>query len=80
MDETTNTSIKSQIVDEAKKSGLDIAEDAVAAVWVSSIDLATKYCSQSSNGILKLVGTILPLIKSPVLKWIDKIDGEDDGR
>ena len=70
--------IKKDFLDEAKKQGLDLAEDSIAALWKVIVKLVQKYTSDSSSFIIKMVGKTIVDSESLVLGYIDKIDGEDD--
>jgi spore maturation protein SpmB len=80
MNELKKTAIKTDFIDEAKKEGLDIAEDAIAAIWKALVRVAAKYAAKSDNMIIKIAAPIIAACEAPVLALIDKIDGEDDER
>ena len=77
---TEKKNVKTEIIEEAKKEGLDIAEDAIAAIWKAVIRVLARYAANSPNIYVKMIAPIIGVLEAPVLSLIDKIDGEDDGR
>ncbi len=70
--------VKQSFVEELKKEGLDIAEDAIAGLFKASIKTGQKWMMNHKNTYVKMFAPMLGLIEAPILAEIDKIDGEDD--
>lgn len=68
--------LKKIIVDELKKEGKDIAEDAVASVVKALFKAVPKVVLATENKIDDLLVPMLGIIEPKVLEFVDKIDGE----
>jgi len=56
--------------------GLDLAEVAATIVLEEVLEWVAESAAKSTTPFDDIVATILPLVKTEVLKQIDKIDGE----
>jgi hypothetical protein len=72
--------VKKELLDELKKRGLNVAEDALAEVVEAILDTVQKYVVASENKYDDLLVAVLPSAKSLILEQLDKLDGEDDQR
>ena len=68
---------KQEFVEEAKKEGLDLAEESLASIYKVTLRLGAKYCVASGKPVLVLIGGVLPMLEAPGLALIDKIDGKE---
>lgn len=64
-----------ELVEELKALGLGVAEDTAVQVLDKVLEWVKVSAEKSSTPYDDLVATIFPLLKTEVLKQIDKIDG-----
>ena len=69
---------KKILLDEIKKQGLDIAEDAVMGLVKAILEALPKYFMASENKYDDMLIAVLPVITPFIMKELDKIDGEKD--
>jgi hypothetical protein len=70
-------STKNDILEMAKKRGLDLAEDSVQALGQLAVDVLGQYANQNKYAKMLWVAVEDDLRKE-LVDLIDKIDGEDD--
>ena len=70
--------MKSEIIAELKKEGLNILEDDVAKIVKVAFKLGSARLLASSNQMAVAMGGVLPMFLPAALSFVDKIDGEDD--
>ena len=68
------------LLKEFKKAGLNIAEDSVVAVVDAVFTALPNFLLATENKVDDILIALLPIIKTPLLNLIDKIDGEVDGK
>jgi len=82
MELKNSSEVKKAIVDELKKEGVDVTEEAVSSLVKATFRIIPKLSGLISNSTAKMVYSIVtgPVIalEPQVLAWVDKIDGEDD--
>lgn len=71
-------SAKQVLLDELKKQGLDIAEDAAMSTVKAVVKALPPFFLATENKYDDLLVGILPVIEPSLLQVLDKIDGEDD--
>jgi len=64
------------LTDKLKVRGLDLTEEAAIIALDEVLDWVSESATKSTTPYDNLVATIFPLLKTEVLKQIDKIDGE----
>lgn len=69
---------KQVLLDELKKEGLDVAEDAAMAACKAVFKALPKFFMATENKYDDLLVGILPVIEPSVIKLLDDIDGEKD--
>jgi len=70
--------IKEMMIDELKKAGLDIAEDAAVSAARAVIKMLPKVVAATENKIDDMLIPVLGILEPKLLELLDKIDGEDD--
>lgn len=70
--------VKKMIVEELKKEGKNVAEDAVAGVARALFRVVPKAVAATENKYDDLLVPMLAVIEPKVMEAIDGIDGEDD--
>ena len=71
-------SIKQMLVDELKKEGLDIAEEAAVAAARAIIRVLPMIALKTENKIDDMFVPVLTIMEPKIMEMLDKIDGEDD--
>ena len=69
--------IKKLIIDELKKEGLDIAEDAAISAVKAVLKVVPKVVAATENKVDDILVAIIPVIEPALLDLLDKIDGEE---
>lgn len=69
---------KKVLLDELKKQGLDIAEDAAISTVKAVIKSLPAFFKATENQWDDLLIGLLPILEQPLLKALDKIDGVDE--
>lgn len=69
--------IKKIIVEEFKKEGLEITEDAAIRIAKVSFRVIPKIAVLTDTKLDDLVVPLLGLIEAPIMKALDKIDGHE---
>ena len=69
--------IKKLIIDELKKEGLDIAEDAAISAVKAVLKVVPKVVAATENKVDDIPVAIIPVIEPALLDLLDKIDGEE---
>ena len=64
------------LVARLKTKGLDVAEDVAKIALVEVLDWVSESAVLSNNNYDDLFIAVMPLLKTEMLKQIDKIDGE----
>ena len=64
------------LLDKLKAEGLDVAEDAAKVVVEAVLEWAEDAVVKSENKYDDLLLAVFPVVKSELLKLVDKIDGE----
>jgi predicted histidine transporter YuiF (NhaC family) len=77
MSETEKTDIKKMIVEELKKEGLNVAEDAAVSMVKAVLKIVPKVVSETENKVDDLLIAIVPVIEPSLMDLLDKIDGEE---
>lgn len=65
------------LLEKLKTHGLDIAEDAAKVLMIEVLDFAEKMVIDSENKYDDMLLAVMPMVKSEMLKAIDKIDGQE---
>jgi len=69
---------KEVLLEELKKEGLDIAEDAAMGVAKAVIRALPKFFVATENKYDDILIGLLPVLEPAILQALDKIDGEKD--
>jgi len=69
---------KQILINELKKNGLDIAEDAAMSTVKAVIKALPAFFLATENKYDDMLIAILPMIEPSLMKALDKIDGEVD--
>jgi predicted histidine transporter YuiF (NhaC family) len=77
MSEAEKTDIKKMIVEELKKEGLNVAEDAAVSMVKAVLKIVPKVVSETENKVDDLLIAIVPVIEPSLMDLLDKIDGEE---
>jgi len=78
MDEEEKAEIKKMIVEEFKKEGLDIAEDAAIRLAKMGFSITKKVLGITKNRLDDLLIPVIGVIEKPVLNLLDKIDNREN--
>ena len=63
------------LTDALKENGLELTEAAAKMVVNTTLSWVEKEAAESSNLLLKMLPTVLPLVKPIIMEAVDKIDG-----
>lgn len=69
--------LKKELIEEAKKKGLDNAEQLVLDAWELIMKFLPLYLS-SQGGLLKAFSPLVAVLDEPIKQMIDEINGQDD--
>lgn len=69
---------KQLLLEELKKEGLDVAEDAAISATKAVFKALPKFFLATENKYDDLLVGILPVIEPSVIKLLDQIDGNQD--
>lgn len=69
---------KALLVEELKKEGLDLAEDAAVGALKAAVRVMPKFFLATENKYDDLLISLMPVLEPELLKLIDKIDGTKD--
>lgn len=69
---------KKILMEELKKEGLDVAEDAAMGACKAVFKALPKFFLATENKYDDMVIALLPVIEPQLMKLLDKIDGEED--
>lgn len=78
MSDIIKVDAKQVLLDELKKQGLDIAEDAAMSTVKAVIKALPQFFLSTENKYDDILIGILPIIEPSLLKIIDDLDGEAD--
>ena len=67
------------LVEELKKKGIELAEDAARDLFVTVKDWYVASAKKSESDLDDVGLAVLPVIETLAMKYIDKIDGEVEG-
>ena len=74
----SDVNVKTTLVSELKKEGIDLAEDAVAGFFKALVRVGQTWLMNHPNTYVKMLAPVLMMVEKPILAEIDKMDGEDD--
>ncbi len=74
----TKKNAKEVLIEELKKNGLDIAEDAAISAVKAVFKALPPFLIATDNKVDDLLISVLPVVEPFVLEQLDKIDGETD--
>ena len=63
------------LTDALKENGLELTEAAAKMVVLTTLSWVEKEASESSNLLLKMLPTVIPVVKPIIMKAVDAIDG-----
>ena len=69
--------LKKELLEEAKKKGLDIAEDGLKNLAEFVFDMLPKIAEKSENSYDDILVPMLMMVKPKVMELIDQIDGQE---
>jgi len=72
-----STELKTMIIEELKKNGLDIAEDLAITIVKVILALLPKIALATENTWDDLIVPLLAVIEPAIMKELDKIDGKE---
>lgn len=70
--------VKKLVLEELKKEGINLAEDAVAGIVKAVFRAIPKVVLATPNSVDDLLVPVLAVVEPKVLELVDKLDGEDD--
>ena len=65
------------LLEELKKEGLDVAEDALIGVVKALFKAMPKFFVATDNKYDDMVIALLPLIEPEIIKMLDQVDGKE---
>lgn len=70
-------SIKDFIIEELKKQGMDVAEDAAISMVKSVLNIIPQVVAKTENKYDDLLIPVLGVVEKPIMDLLDKIDGKE---
>jgi len=74
----TNAELKKMVVEELKKEGLDVAEEAAVSLVKALFRVIPKVVLATENKMDDLLIPVLAVVEPKIMELLDKIDGKDD--